>query len=86
MKNWVEWSSSFDYILGHPRFLSYCNNEASATIIYYMVDMLYKIEVEMSKVIAEVKAITYVKQTKCLDELEAVRNATWLDVDTYITV
>ena len=61
MKNWVEWSSSFDYILGHPRFLSYCNNEASATIIYYMVDMLYKIEVEMSKVIFEVKAITYVK-------------------------
>lgn len=49
LKDWVEWTYSFENILYHPRFLSFCNNEASPTIVYDMVDMLYKIEVEISK-------------------------------------
>ena len=51
-----------------------------------MIDMLYKIEAKMSKVTTEVKGITNVKCTKCRDELDVVRNATWLDVDIDITI
>ena len=64
MKDWVEWSSCLDNILDHPRFLAYCNNEASITIVYYMTDVIYKIEAEMSKVTVEVKVITYAKWIK----------------------
>lgn len=66
IKDWVEWSSSFESILDHPKFLSFCNNEASANFVYDMVDMLYRMEVEMSMVATKVKAITNAKWTKCL--------------------
>ena len=42
LKDWVEWSSSFEDILDHPRFLSFCNNEESVVVVYDMVDVLYK--------------------------------------------
>ena len=34
IKDWVEWSSSFDNILDHPKFLAYWNNEASVMVVY----------------------------------------------------
>ena len=39
LKDCVQWSSSFDNILDHSRFSSYCNNETSITKIYDMIDM-----------------------------------------------
>lgn len=51
-----------------------------------MIDLLYKIELEMGKVIAEVKAITDAKWNKCLDELNTIRDVTWPDIDTYISI
>ena len=41
-----------------------------------MIDILYKIELDMNKTIVEVKAIIDTKWNKCLDELNIVRNDT----------
>ena len=79
-------SSSFDNILDHPRFLSFCNNEASATTVYDMIDIIYKVESKMSKVASEVKAINDAKYIKNLEELDTIIDITWPDIDTNITI
>ena len=76
IKDQLEWSSSFESILDHPRFLSFCNNELSTTIVYDMVDIIYKLEAKMSKVASEVKSIIDAKWIKCLEELDTIRNVT----------
>lgn len=48
--------------------------------------MLYKLEVEMGKTLVEVKAIIDSKWKKCLKELNGVRDATQVDVDTNIAI
>lgn len=76
IEDWFEWSSSFGNIPYHLKFLSYCNNEVSATSVYDMVDILYKLEVEMSKVATEVKAIIDAKWTKSLEDMDIIINVT----------
>ena len=61
VKDWMEWSVSFENILTHPRFLAYCNDEASVVVLYDLIDMLYKLEAEISKVTVEVKDLTDAK-------------------------
>ena len=50
VKDLVEWSTSFDSILNHPRFLAYYNDEAGLAVVYDLIDMLCRIEIEMPKV------------------------------------
>ena len=57
IREWKEWSSYFDDILKHPRFVAYCNNETDVTTVYDMIDLFYKIELDMGKVTIELKAI-----------------------------
>ena len=52
VKDWVEWSNSFDDILKHPRFMAYYNSEKYVIIVYDMVDIMYKIELDMNKIVA----------------------------------
>lgn len=51
-----------------------------------MIDMLYKIETNMSKVNVEVRAMKNFKWTKCLDQLETIKITTWPYVDIDITI
>ena len=86
IKDWVEWLSSFDNILDHPRFLSFFNNKESITTVYDMIDILYKLEVEMSKIYLEFKAMTDAKWIKYLEELDTIRDIMWPDIDIDITI
>lgn len=51
-----------------------------------MIDPLYKVEIEIGKVIAEVKAIKDEKWSKCLDELNTIRDETWPNIDINISI
>ena len=64
VKSWQEWFESFDLILDHPRFLAFSRGESSAVVVYDMIDMTYKIEADMNKIIEEGKAITNVNGLK----------------------
>lgn len=86
VKDWMEWSSSFDNILNRPRTLAQCNDEASVVVVYDLIDMLYKLEAEMEKITAEVKAIIDAKSRKHLEELNGFRDATWPNVDINIAI
>lgn len=55
IKELQEWSSSFEDILRHPWFVAYCNNETDVTTIYDMIEFLFRIELDMSKVTGELK-------------------------------
>ena len=61
LKDWQSWSDSFDEILDHPRFRAYCNNETNITTLYDMMDMLYKIELDMNKSVGDSRATTDAK-------------------------
>lgn len=86
VKSWQEWFESFDLILDHPVFIAFSKGESSAQVVYDMIDMTYKIEVVMKKIIREGKAIIDAKWTKNISELEVVRNTTWPIVDTDIAI
>lgn len=64
VKVWEEWSDSFNTILEHPSFLSYCHDEYDVTQVYRIIDDMYKVESDMNKFILEGKAITDAKWTK----------------------
>ena len=51
-----------------------------------MIDILFKIEANMPKVTIEVKAIIDAKWTKCLEDLDTIKNATWLDIELDIVI
>ena len=80
------WSNSFYVILEHAKFMAYCNSEIDVTTIYDMVYILYKVELDMNKVVAKRKAIMDAKWSNCLDEFNTIKDATWLDVDTDISI
>ena len=86
MKDWVAWSNSFDKILDHPRFVAYKNNETDVLIVYDIIDMLFRIELNMNNSIGDSKAITDAKWNKCLEELNTIKDATWPNVDTNIAI
>ena len=44
VKEWLEFSSSFDDILNHSRFMAYYNGEANIVLVYDSLDILYKLE------------------------------------------
>ena len=82
----MSWSESFDNILNHPRFFVYCNNEIDITTIYEITDIVLKIEVNMNKSVGDSKAITYAKWNKRIEELIAIKDATWLDIKNDIAI
>ena len=48
--------------------------------------MIFKIEAEMSKVVVEVKSITYAKWTKFLEDLDTIKISTWPDIESGIII
>ena len=86
LKDWVAWSESFDKILDHPRFLAYTNNEIDVSTIYNIIDMLFRIELNMNKLVGDSRAITDAKWNKCIKELTAIKDATWLNIENDITI
>ena len=86
LKDWVAWSDSFDKILDHPRFIAYTNNETDVSTVYDIIDMLFRIEINMNKSVGDSKAITDAKWNKCLEELNTIKDATWPDIDIDISI
>ena len=86
LKDWVVWSESFDKILDHPRFRAYTNNEIGVSIVYDVIDMLCKIELNMNKSVGYSKAVTDAKWNKCIEELTTIKDATWPNVDIDIAI
>ena len=84
LKDWVAWSNYFDKILDHPRFLAYTNNETNVSTIYDIIDMLFRIELNMNMSVGDRKAITDAKWNKCLEEINTIKDATWPNVDIEI--
>lgn len=85
-KECQDWSDSFDTILTHPKFISFCNKESEVTHVYKLIDELYKIELDMNKFVLERKVITDAKWTKCIDELNNIKGAMWPDIDIDIEI
>ena len=56
LKEYVTWLDSFDKILDHPRFLAYTNNETNVSIVYDIINMLFRIELNMNKLVKDNKA------------------------------
>lgn len=86
VKGWKGLSDSFDQILDHPFFLSFCHDEVAITWVYEIIDHLYKVELDMNKFILEGKEVTDAKWTNCIDELKGIRDATWPDIDIDIEI
>ena len=66
LKDWIARSNSFDKIVDHPRFLAYSNNETNVSTIYDIIDMLFRIELNMNKLVGDTKANTDAKWNKCI--------------------
>ena len=77
LKDWLARSDSFDKILDHPRFIAYTNNETDVSTVYDIIDMLFRIEININKSVRDSKAIIDAKWNKCLEELNTVKEATW---------
>jgi hypothetical protein len=86
VKDWDNWAESFDVILKHPKFVSFCNDDAEVSTVYELIDELYKVETDLNKFVAECKAITDAKWQKSVDEFKGVRTAVWPDIDTDIEI
>jgi hypothetical protein len=86
VNDWDNWSQSFDIILRHPKFVSFCNKENDISTVYELMDELYKVETDLNKFITEGRAITDAKWQKCIDEFQGVKAATWPDIDTDIEI
>jgi hypothetical protein len=86
VSDWDSWAQSFDIILKHPKFVSFCNKESEISTVYELMDELYKVETDLNKFVTEGRAITDAKWQKCIDELQGVRTATWPDIDTDIEI
>ena len=86
LKDWVAWSDSFDKILDHPRFIAYTINKTDVSTVYDIIDMLFRIELNMNKSVGDSKRITNAKWNKCLEELNTIKDATWPNVDTDISI
>ena len=56
--------------------MAYYNDEVDIVVVYDLIDMLYKLELEMGKITIEVKAIIDAKWTKYLEEINGIRDAT----------
>ena len=66
--------------------MAYTNNETNVSTIYDIIDMLFRIEINMKKSVGDSKAITDAKWNKCLEELNTMKDATWPDIDTDIAI
>jgi hypothetical protein len=47
IKDWDSWAKSFDIILNHPKFVSFCNKEVEVSNVYELIDELYKVEADL---------------------------------------
>ena len=61
IKEWQEWSDSFDNISKDERFVVYSNRKIGIVTNFYIVDVLYKLKVDMDKKIEKVRALTGAK-------------------------
>ena len=86
LKEWLEWYTSFEDILKHERFFAYCNDETNVATIYDMIGILYKIEMDINKMVVYVKYIEDSKWNIFMNELNTIRGATWLDIKTNINI
>ena len=81
-----KWFDSFDNISRHERLIAYYNGETDIVTIFDIIDIIYTIEVDINKTVAKVRAIKYEKWKKCFNELNIVKEATWLDEDSNIII
>ena len=54
LREWGEWSYSFVTILRHERFISYRNGQIYIVLFFIIIDIMYKIEENISKIVKEV--------------------------------
>ena len=66
--------------------MAYTNNETEISTIYDIMDMLFRIEINMNELVGDSKEITDAKWNKCLEELNTIKEATWPDVDIDIAI
>ena len=66
--------------------MAYTHNEMDVSIVYDIIDMLFRIELNMKKSVGYSKAIIDAKWKKCIEELNTIKDDTWLDVDNDIPI
>lgn len=86
VKEWQGWADSFDKNLDHPKFLAFCQDEKVVANVYGIIDILYKIDLDMKRFILESKAIIEAKWAKCVDELKGIKDSMWPKIDIDIEI
>ena len=66
--------------------MAYTNNETDVSTIFDIVDMLFRIELNMNSSVGDSKEINDAKWNKCLEELKMIKDATWPNVDMDIAI
>ena len=67
--------------MNHSRSFVYYNEEVDIVVVFNLIDMLYKLESKMGKMIRKIKYIIDAKWRKCLEELNGIMDASCPNVD-----
>lgn len=86
LREWIEWSDSFENILKHWRLIAYSNKETDIDTIFNFIGILYKLEANINKIVIEVQYLIDAKRKKCLNELNMPREATFPDEELGISI
>lgn len=76
LREWQDGLDSFENIWKHERIFAYSNGETDIITNFDIVDILYKLEENMNKIVAKIRSLIDAKWNKCLNEMNKVRGAT----------
>lgn len=76
LRDWQEWSTSFYVIL----------TQETAVVVFYdtsnspfhaLIDSLFKVEINLNKIVVEEKAVMNAKWTKAIQDFQGVKEIEW---------
>ena len=76
VKNWQEWSTSFDDILTRGSTLTIFEDTSGAPF-HMLIDSLFKAEISLNKFIIESKATVDARWNKAVQDLQAAKDTDW---------
>ena len=76
VKDWQEWSTSFDEILTWES-TSAIFEDTSDSPFHSLIDSLFRVEINLNKFIVESKAIMDARWTKATQDLQGVKDTNW---------
>ena len=76
VKNWQEWSTSFDDILTRGSTLTIFEDTSDSSF-HTLIDSLFKAEISLNKFIVESKEIMDARWIKAVQDLQGAKDTDW---------